>query len=346
MQPLKKSPRFFLPVVAVLALLLVAGCLWKKNPPRHCERSGIAFGTVARLSADGGDAEGAVTECFGKLASLSSEFDAENPENSITRLNAAAGTGEWVALSPEVWHILSVSQAYSERTGGAWDATVAPLSALWRDALADGVPPSEETIAAAREKVDWKKLELRNADKSARLTESGMALDLGGAKKGFALDECRRIYAKHHVTGLIDLGESSIAAIGEKSGGAPFRIALRHPREAAPARLGVLPLKNAVLSSSGDYEHFFISGGIRFHHILDPRTGRPAKAGAASVFVRIASDEPDAGLVADILSTALFVSGAERGLALLPTFPVHAEAAFADGTEIFAQTKDFLGNDE
>ena len=343
MPPATKSPRFLLPIIAALSFFLAAGCGGKPSAPKHCVRSEIVFGTVARLSAEGHEADVAVAECFSALSVLSSEFDAENPGSSVAKLNNAAGTDEWVSLSPEIWHILSVSQLYSERTDGAWDVTVAPLSSLWQRAIADGILPSEEKIAQALQKVGWKKLELRDEDNRARLTESGMALDLGGLKKGFALDECRRIYAKHRVTGLIDLGESSIAAVGAKSDGDPFRIALRHPREAAPARLDVLPLENAVLSSSGDYEHFFTFDGTRYHHILDPQTGFPARTGATSVFVHIASEEPDAGLAADILSTALFVTGAERGLALLPTLPIQAEAAFADETNIFTQTKNFHG---
>ncbi len=289
-----------------------------------------------RLSATGAGAEDAVRECTDRLQDLDRIFDADDPAAPLAKLRASAGDGEWIKLPPELWHVLSVSQLYSERTEGAWDVTIAPLSSLWRKALAEGAPPAPEEIHRARGKTNWRNLELRESDKSARLTEPGMGLDLGGVRKGLALDECRRIFEAHHVQGLIDFGESSIAVVGGKADGAPFRIALRHPRQEAPARLGVLGLKDSALSVSGDYEHYFLWEGVRYHHILDPHTGHPAQSGVTSVSVLVPGAEPDAGLTADILSTALFVTGPERGLALLDALPLRAEAAFSDEREIIA----------
>ncbi len=328
----------------VLILFVISGCVSTPQSGKKCERAVLVFGTVAKLHAEGKEAEAAVAECIKRLDELNRLLGADDPVAPLVQLHAAAGNGAWVALPPELWHILSVSQKYSELTNGAWDVTIAPLSHLWKRALADGLPPSNKEIEDMRKVIGWQKLELRENDKSARLTETGMALDLGGLRKGFALDECLRIYRKYQATGLIDLGESSLAAVGGKSRADPFRIALRHPRETVPARLGVLRLKDAALSSSGDYEHFFLYDGVRYHHILDPRTGRPVQNGVVSVFLHIAADEPNAGLVSDILSTAFFVTGAERSLALLPTLPVHVEAAFANETKIFAQTSGFTSS--
>lgn len=322
-------------IFAILAFC-TAGCFSMPPAEKRCERTAVIFGTVVRLSAMGDTAEIAVAECLDQLDALDRLFGADDPSAPLAKLRDAAGTGEWVAMPPKLWHILHLSQSYSAQTDGAWDITVGALSAIWKKSLVDGVPPSGEAVLTAREKIGWKKLDLRASDKSARLAEAGMSLDLGGVRKGFALDECRRIYAKHHVTGLIDLGESSIAAIGEKASGEPFRIALRHPRQESPARLGVLLMKDAALSTSGDYEHFFIADGARYHHILDTRTGFPAKSGVASVFVRIGAEEPDAGLISDMLSTAFFVLGTEKSLALLPSLPVRAEAVFADETGVAA----------
>ena len=327
--------------LAMVSFFCATGCFSLPRSETQCERAAIVFGTTARLSAKGDKAEAAVAACMERLDTLDRLFDADAADMPLAKLRDAAGSEVWVALPPEIWHVLSVSQKYSELTDGAWDVTIAPLSALWRKAIADGAPPAESDIAAARQNIGWRKLELRATDQSARLTDAGMALDLGGVRKGFALDECRRIYEAHHVTGLIDLGESSIAAVGGKNDGAPFRIALRHPREPAPTSLGVLWMKNAALSSSGDYEHFFLHNGVRYHHILDPRTGFPVQNGVTAVFVRIAADEADAGIISDILSTALFAAGPEQGLALLSALPAHAEAAFANETELFARTIGF-----
>lgn len=328
-------------LIFVVLLCFAAGCAKTHIPNEKYVQTAVIFGTVARLSAEGDEAEAAVRECLERLDVLNRLFDADSPDGPLARLVSNAGSGTWVSLPPDLWHVLFVSQRYSELTDGAWDITVAPLASLWKKSIADGIIPSEDELAAARNKVDWKKLELREAEQSARLTEPYMSLDLGGVRKGFALDKCRRIYAKHHVSGLIDLGESSIAAVGGKKNGEPLRVALRHPRENPPAHLGVMNLKNAVISSSGDYEHFFLANGVRYHHILDPRTGRPASSDVSSVFIRADADEPDAGLISDVLSTALFVAGTENGLAILPNLPIRVEAAFVNETEIFAQTGGF-----
>ena len=331
---IKEAPLLFL--ILALISFFMAGCSPTPHAPKRCERTAVVLGTVARLAAEGDTAEIAVTECLNRLDTLDRLFDDDAPSAPLAKLRDSAGTGEWIPMPPMLWHILYLSQSYSEQTGGAWDITIDPLSTLWKKSLVEGVPPSDEEIMTAREKVGWEKLELRASDQSARLTEKDMSLDLGGVRKGFALDECRRIYEAYHVTGLIDLGESSIAAVGKKKDGEPFRVALRHPREALPARLGILPLEDAVLSTSGDYEHFFIADGVRYHHILDMRTGFPAKSGIASVSVLIDANEPDAGLISDMLSTAFFVIGKEKSLDLLPLLPVRAEAVFADEAGVIA----------
>lgn len=332
------SEKKILTAIAVFLLLLCIGCRTADKAPLHAERTAKAFGTTVRFTADGENPEAVIDECLERLNIIAKDFYPKNPEGSIARLNAAAGSGEWIALSPEAWHVLAVSQKYSGLTDGAWDITIAPLTSLWRKSFANSMPPAEEDIAAAKKNVGWKKLELRESDKTARLTEQGMRIDPGGAFKGFALDECRRIYAKHSATGLIDLGTSSIAAVGGKTKEAPFRVALRHPRKEAPDSLGIVPLKDSVLSTSGDYEHYFISDGIRYHHILDTQTGLPAQTGLSSVSLKIKADGEDTGLVSDILSTTFFVIGTEKSRALLPSLPVHVEAVFADEQGNIADT--------
>ena len=118
--------------------------------------------------------------------------------------------------------------------------------------------------------------------------------------------------------------------MGEKTSGRPWQIALRHPRREPSEPLGVLSLSNALLAVSGDYEHFFAADGRRYHHIIDPRTGWPVENGVAEVVLCLPPEDPEAGLNADILSTALFVLG-EDGVSLLPD---GASALFvnADGT--------------
>ena len=290
-------------------------------------RRAIACGTVITLEAAGPEAEDALDETLARLHALDALLDAENPASDIARLNAAAGR-ESVPIAPETQRLLSRSKKYAAQTKGAWDITVGPLTQLWRDALARRVVPQKADVEAARIHVDWQQLDL--TDGHAYLP-AGMAIDPGGALKGLAIDEARRIFTAHHIeSGLISLGTSSLCAVGGKTPGRPWQIALRHPREEAAERLGVLSLANALLAVSGDYEHFFAADGRRYHHIIDPRTGWPVENGVAEVVLCLPPEDPEAGLNADILSTALFVLG-EDGVSLLPD---GASALFvnADGT--------------
>lgn len=325
--------RGFLPALTLSALFfLTAGCaLLSPDPPPLRERQAspaavnspaplvrhmLALGTVVTLRAEGEEAAAALDESAARLRALDALFDAANPESDISRLNAAAG-GAPVAIALETLRLLEISQAYSARTDGAWDITIGPLSRLWREAIARQSVPDENAVREARALVDWQKLEL-TPDGHARLLEPGMAVDPGGAAKGLALDEVRRIFAAYHIkNGLISLGESSLCAVGQNPAQKPWQIALRHPRQKPPARLGVLPLTGALLASSGDYEHFFIADGRRYHHIIDPRTGWPTENGIAGAVLVLPDTDPNVGLSSDILSTILFILGGD-GAALLP----------------------------
>lgn len=283
-----------------------------KSAPRALRRT-IALGTVVTLEASGAEAEAALTETIARLRELDALLNAENPSSDIARINAAAGKAP-VPIAPETERLLSRSVLYSDRTGGAWDITIGPLSRLWRDALARETVPEAAAVEAARARVDWRRLEV--AGGHAYLSAAGMIIDPGGALKGLAIDEARRIFAAHRIeSGLISLGTSSLCAMGEKTPGRPWQIALRHPRQDAAPPLGVLALSHALLTVSGDYEHFFSAKGRRYHHIIDPRTGYPTENGVAEIVLTLSPEDPDAGLTADILSTALFVLG-EDGTAL------------------------------
>ena len=126
------------------------------------------------------------------------------------------------------------------------------------------------------------------------LAKSGMAIDLGGVAKGYAVDEIRKIYEKHHIeSGLINLGASSMYAVGKTTKGKPWNIGIKHPRsDNNQDFLGIVAIENQALSTSGDYERYFIQDGVRYHHIFDPRTGYPARSGVMSDSIIIDGSVP------------------------------------------------------
>ena len=309
-------------LLLLVMLLVCAGC----GRAPMVQKSEIVMDTVAQLTAEGPEAEAAVQESFGRLQELEGLLSSFREDSDASKLRESAGTGQWVQVSPEMYHILEVSQHYSALTEGGWDITSGPLIKLWGIGTDKARVPSPEEIKEARAKVDWRKLEL-DGHGAARLMEPGMELDLGGIAKGYALDEVRKIYQKHGIeNGLINLGSSSIYGVGFGRAKVPWRIGLRHPRRDDPKDyLGVVKLSGEALSTSGDYERYFEAGGVRYHHIIDPRSGCPAWCGAevtaaerpVSVLVVVKGSDPDCGLKSDLLTTALFVLGQERGLELL-----------------------------
>jgi thiamine biosynthesis lipoprotein len=239
------------------------------------------------------------------------QFDHRLEDSPIARLNR---DGE-AHPPPEVLEVLKAARAVAEASEGAFDPTILPLTELW-SFDSGGRLPEAGRIEEARRRVDYRRLVIK-ADGRVSLPE-GFGLDLGGIAKGAVID----LLADHlsslgYEDFLIDAG-GDILVSGLKQGRTPWRIAIRHPRD-SQAMLGVLELGQkggrVAVVTSGDYERFFEKDGVRYHHILDPRTGYPARK-LASVTVMA----PACGL-ADALATAAFVLGPEKGLKLLEEFP-------------------------
>jgi thiamine biosynthesis lipoprotein len=238
-------------------------------------------------------------------------FDHRLEDSPIATLNR-----EGEARPPrEVLEVLRTAQAVAEASEGAFDPTILALTELWAFDTG-GRLPAAGRIEQALRRVDYRRLVIE-ADGRVSLPE-GFGLDLGGIAKGAVVD----LLADHlsrlgYEDFLIDAG-GDILVSGLKQGRTPWRIAIRHPRD-SQAMLGVLELGQRggriAVVTSGDYERFFEKDGVRYHHILDPHTGYPARKLASVTVIA-----PACGL-ADALATAAFVLGPEKGLELLGEFP-------------------------
>ena len=328
--------RFFtfakIPALACLgAALLLSGC--GREEAVTAEETKLVMGTVAHLTvrADEITSQAALRDGLAVLTQV--ERDADGA--AIADLEAAAGTGEWQEISPALYETLTLAQELAHRSNGAFDVTAGALTELWERARAEKMPPTAEAVAAARARVGYDALELRTSGEGghtiyeARLLRTGMKIDRGALIKGLALDGIQRSWQSAGIeNALADLGTSSILGMGVNAEGEPWQIGIRNPRgEGRSDLIAVLPLDHEVLSSSGDDERFFLYEGRRYHHIIDPRTGYPAETGLASVMVILPMETDDPvwrghmGLLSDMLSTAVFVLGAEEGQKLLADFP-------------------------
>ena len=243
-------------------------------------------------------------------------------DSELSRINRDAAAAP-VRLSDEMARLLARAIDFSRRSGGAFDITYASVGQLY-DYRA-GVRPSDAAIAQAREAVGYRNLILDAAARTLRFARDGVRIDLGGFAKGHAMDNAARLLRQRGVAHAMVSAGGDSRVIGDRRG-RPWSVAIRDPRRAGGV-VAVLPLEDVSISTSGDYERYFIEAGERHHHLIDPATGR-SPCGVHSVTI-LASD----GLTSEAMSKIVFVLGAERGLALVETLPgIDAVVVDAAGT--------------
>ena len=234
-------------------------------------------------------------------------------ESDISRLNAGAG-GAASGVSPQTMRVLLQARRYFRLSGGAFDPTIGPLVRAWGFHGTSGRIPPHRELDSLRALVGYAAVEIDTLAGTVRLPRRGMQLDLGGIAKGHALDLARRALAGPAIAGgTVNLG-GNVLAFGRPPDGAPWRVVVAHPRDPERA-LGALALDSGAVATSGDYEHYYRIGGRRYAHIIDPRTGRPAR-GVLSVTV-----VGPRGEWSDGLSATLFLLGPSRGAAVADSLP-------------------------
>jgi len=295
-------------ILLICGLFLSTGC--ETTPPPVVEREQILMGTTVSISIAGVDADHAhraADRAFGEIRRIEAIMSTYRPESEISQVNAAAGKS-WTSISPELRFVIEAGLRFGELSAGAFDITVKPLIGIWHIEKG-GRPPRQEAIDALLPLVNYHAVQI-DAKGRVRLRKPGMAFVLGGIAKGYAVDRAIEVLRNEGVENAIVNAGGDLRAIGRRSLSRPWRVGIRDPRR-RNERMADLSLTDRAVATSGDYERFYIYQGVRYHHILDPRTGRPAR-GCRSVTV-IA---PRA-MEADALATAAFVLGPEKGRTLL-----------------------------
>jgi thiamine biosynthesis lipoprotein len=271
----------------------------------------FALGTVCTVRLyDQGKPE-VYRELFSRFREIERRMSVILPDSELNRINALAGI-EPVQVQSDVFEVLELAARYAALSDGAFDPTVGPLVSLWNISGDEPRLPSPEEIDALLPLVSWRDLELDREGRTVFLKRPGMALDLGAIAKGYAADEAAGILRKNRINrGIIDLG-GNILAYGEKQDRSPWRIGIQNPLDSRGAYIGIMEVRDQTVVTSGVYERFFEEDGVRYHHILSPADGYPARSGLLSVSL-VTRRSVDA----DALSTAVFVLGYERGKALV-----------------------------
>lgn len=268
------------------------------------------------------------SELMDRIKYLDDEIISWRTEGSELNLfNSNYKCGELYNVSDELYNVLLKSLSVCKDSGGALDISIRPLADVWKIESADSdsfIVPEKSDIDAALKSVGYENIELK--DGQVILQRSGMVLDLGATGKGYALDYVKEYIQKSDIKGAVVSVGGSVLVYGSKDDNTDWHIGIRNPRGEADEMIGYLTFKgdaDICVSTSGDYEKFFIVNGTRYHHILDRSTGYPSDAGLSSVTVVCEN-----GLYSDALSTACFSLGYEKSLPLLQKY--NAEAVFID----------------
>jgi thiamine biosynthesis lipoprotein len=275
---------------------------------------GLPF-RIVLYAPDQATARSAADAAFVRIQQLNNILSDYEAESELSRLARTSGTGQAVTLSDDLWRVLTRAQAMSKRSQGAFDVTVGPLVDLWRKARRLRKLPDPAALAEARKAVGFKHLKLDANRQTARLLAPNMRLDLGGIGKGYAIDEALKVLRARGIDRALVSGGGDLATGDPPPGKSGWRVEIApfDSPDAPPARFVLL--SRASLATSGDvFQHVEIDG-IRYSHIVDPRTGLGLTDHSLVTVIA-----PDC-TTADSLATAVSVLGPQHGLVLVEDTP-------------------------
>ncbi len=257
----------------------------------------------------GAEAARLVFDLFRAVDSRMSEWKATSP---LSAVNRAAGK-QAVEVPADLRAVIRRSVEIGDLTSGAFDITWAALWGIWDFKAEQPRVPDAEEINRRVALVDYRRIAIDDEAGTVYLPQEGMVLGLGGIAKGYALDLCAKALRERGASSfLISAGGQTM--LGGMRGDRPWRVGIRDPRGAPDDYFAYLELTDTSTSTSGDYESYFVMDGVRYHHIIDPRTGRPASPSGALRSATVISAD---ATLADALSTALIILGTEPALALV-----------------------------
>jgi thiamine biosynthesis lipoprotein len=290
------------------------------------KRSELAMGTLATLTvvADSqGSANEAIDLGMAEVRYLDNLFSIFNKDSEVSQINLNAGIKP-VKVSWDTFRVITRSIEVAQYSHGAFDPTIGPLSTLWD--FINHVKPPRQVIKSRLHLINYKNIIMDEKQMTVMLKYKGMSLDLGGIAKGYAADRVALAMQSKGINSGIAAMAGDIKAFGGKPHSKGWNVGIKDPRGEPESIKGVLMLQNMAVSTAGDYERFFIENGIRYHHILDPKTGYPAME-----FQGVTIVDP-LGVMADGLDTAIFVLGKEKGMALVRRMNLRAFVVFSDGS--------------
>lgn len=296
------------------------------DPNKKTTGIGFYFDTVVSLSLWGAP-EGLMDEIWAACARYEQLLSKTIDASDVSRINNAMG--QTVTVDPETWEILRRAKEISAQTGGAFSITIAPVTALWSftDTVTNMVPTDEARLKMLP-LVDDQKIAL--GENNTVTLPAGMEIDLGGIAKGYIADKVADIIREKAYAGIVSLG-GNVYTVGKKPDGSAFSVGIKDPHNPAASK-AIIYTGDGTVVTSGTYERGFSFGGVRYHHILDPKTGWPSQSDLVS-----ATFVMDSSMTADALATACIVIGSEKSLALAKELQLDAMFIDKDGQAFFTE---------
>ena len=328
-------------VLAVVAVLLVAAA-WAGQTSvivRRAEREVLLMDTFVRIVVHGRHSQATLEETIDaavkEMARLESILSAHAEGSDVYRLNTAATAAREV--SEETLAVLERAKQVYERSQGAFDVTVGALMHAWGFGTDRRAVPSSEALAEALSGVGFEHVEIDKAQRTVRLRHPRTQLDLGGVAKGYIVDAAILFLAERGITNAFVEAGGDVRVLGGYPGRfiwdrpRAVRIGVQHATQ-PEALIAVVSTYGGAVLTSGDYERYFVQDGVRYTHIVDPRTGMTARGIVSATIVA-----PEAAL-ADAIATAAMVLDVTQGVALIESFPgVMGLLVTEDGLVVMSQ---------
>lgn len=252
----------------------------------------------------------ALEAVFAETARIEALMSTYREDSRISEINREAATRA-VAAGDELYELIVRSLDISVLTRGAFDITYDSVGQHYD--FRRGARPDDATVAAELPNINFRHVEADPVRQTIRFLQEGTRINLGGIAKGYAVERGIAVLREHGIAHAIVTAGGDTRLLGDRRG-QPWIVGIRDPRAEDTVALRI-PLVDEAISTSGDYERFFVEDGVRYHHILTPSTGRPAGEVMSATVVG-----PDAVLT-DALSTSVFVMGVDQGLRLIATLP-------------------------
>ncbi len=317
--------RLILEILAfvVVVLLIVVFMARRAGGPGRYDDHRLMMGTVVGVTvfAPGeGEANEAMEAAFDEVRRVEELASRYIETSLISRWNARTASAD--TIDPEIAAVVARALVVAELSKGAFDPTIAPVVDLW-DFEAGARVPDEDEVRGALVDVDYAFVDVR-ANEGVVAAPIDTELDLDGIIKGYAVDRAVEVLREADIEAAIVDAGGDVGFLGASPTGPAWRVGVKHPRR--DGLIGVLAVEGGSVATSGDYQRFIEVDGVRYHHLIDPETGYPARSlSSATVWTRSALD-------ADALATAVFVMGPEDGIALAERLDeVEALVVTADG---------------